>query len=371
MKNPIISIPAIKKADVSGSITQNYEFIFKDKRFSFTLEVPRAIYLGAKHHSEKIVTVTRGTPDEIWEPQFFKAFIEDPVQRPVIIRLLQIFRRLRDKLHLNSDEYFEMLLAFTQHIPYDYKKAEPDAGTDQRFPVEVLIEKKGLCGEKAFLLATLLKEEGYDIALLSFRKEEHMMLGIRPEKPFGTMAGGYAVLEVTSSSLPGDAGENADTTGTLYEKPLVIPVGNGTLRYSNESCREVDLILKISQHLQNRINTEDVRIEQCVEEINAKEQYLKEKYSELKKTQSRIQQMSWVEAVSAKEQFQVAKRAYNSEVKKQRARMEKYSERGMEFNQMVEVYNFILENSHNRAGILRELEENFTLLRKVVSGGDV
>lgn len=372
MKNPIISIPAIKKADVSGSITQNYECMYNDNKLAFSLEVPKAIYLGAKHHSEKTVTVTQGTPEEIWEPQFFKAFIEDPIQKSVITKLLQIFRQLRNKLQLNSDEYFELLLAFTQQLPYDHKRAEQkNTEANERFPVEVLIEKKGLCSEKAFLLAALLKEEGYDIALLSFRKAKHMMLGIRPEKPFGTMAGDYAVLEITSPFLPGDADAHADATGRLYEQPQVIPIGVGLLRYGNEACREVNLILNVCKHLQNKINTEDMQIELCVEVINEKERYLTKKYSELKETQSRIQQMNWVEAVSAKEQFQVAKRAYNSEVKKQRARIEEYTERGMEFNQMVAVYNFIIENTHDRPGILRELGENLDFLIKALGRGVV
>ena len=114
-----------------------------------------------------------------------------------------------------------------------------------------------------------------------------------------------------------------------------------------------------------------MQIELYVEEINEKERYLTEKYSELKETQSRIQQMNWVEAVSAKEQFQVAKRAYNSEVKKQRARIEEYTERGMEFNQMVAVYNFIIENTHDRPGILRELGENLDFLIKALGRGVV
>jgi len=370
-QKPIVSIPAIKKADVDGVISQNFEFKFKDKIFAFSLEVPKAIYLGAKHSSKKTIAITRGTPKKLRESAFFRAFCEDPVQKPVIIGLLRIFRGFKEKLSLDNNQYFEMLLAFVQQLPYDEKKAErSDNDMKARFPVETLVEKKGLCGEKSSLLGALLKEEGYDIALLFFPKEEHMMVGIRPEEPFGTMAGEYTVLEVTYPSLPGDADEHADEAGTLYETPLVIPIGRGTLVYGNEACREVNLIQNVCKHLQNKIDTEDIQIEQCVSEINKKERYLAEKYSELQSTHSRIQEMSWVEAVSAKEQFQVAKRAYNSEVKKQRVRMDKYMERGMGFNQMVAVYNFILKNTHNRPGIMYELEENFNFLIKVLGRGN-
>jgi len=75
-----------------------------------------------------------------------------------------------------------------QHIKYDAnsfnelrfdpsKSGQPYIG---RYPYTILYQNwGGICGEKSFLLALILKELGYSVALMEFDDIHHMALGIK------------------------------------------------------------------------------------------------------------------------------------------------------------------------------------------------
>ncbi|PKG31137.1 hypothetical protein [Methanoregula sp.] len=97
-----------------------------------------------------------------------------------------------------------------------------------RYTYTILYENwGGICGEKSFLLALLLKELGYGVALLQFDNERHMALGIRAPAAYAFRDTGYALIESTSPVIP--TYDNYLMTGgiRLTSDPKVIVVSEG------------------------------------------------------------------------------------------------------------------------------------------------
>jgi hypothetical protein len=119
---------------------------------------------------------------------------------------------------------------YVQTIPYDWAVYQSGTGK-QRFPVETLVDGKGLCGDKSVLLADLLSHEGYAVALLDFGPEKHMAVGV-------TGAGstyapsGYLFLETTAPCYVTDVPDVYTGGMKLHSEPVVVPIGSGTLDYS-------------------------------------------------------------------------------------------------------------------------------------------
>ncbi len=64
----------------------------------------------------------------------------------------------------NSDEQARIAISLVQKIPYDWEGFRTNSSND-KYPYEVLYDKKGVCGEKSILLAFILRELGFDIVL--------------------------------------------------------------------------------------------------------------------------------------------------------------------------------------------------------------
>lgn len=88
---------------------------------------------------------------------------------------------LVDKINEKSgsdDEKARIIITMVQGIPYDWEGFET-GNLQQRYPYEVLYDKTGVCGEKAGLMAFLLREQGYGVAIFDFEAESHRAVGIK------------------------------------------------------------------------------------------------------------------------------------------------------------------------------------------------
>jgi hypothetical protein len=92
----------------------------------------------------------------------------------------------------------------------------------------------------------LLAHEGYDVAYLVFRTEEHGVLGVRgPGKTYGSS--GYLFLETTNPVYVNEVPEELVGGITLRSEPWVIPIGEGTKSYG--SADQVARILKAREKI--------------------------------------------------------------------------------------------------------------------------
>jgi len=126
----------------------------------------------------------------------------------------------------NKDDQVRIAISLVQNIPYNM------AGflgwdTAGRYPYEVLYENLGVCGEKSQLLALLLREIGYGVALLRFNHENHMAVGIKCPKKYSFRGTGYCFVETSLASIPTDDQGDYTETGKLVSAPEVIVIADG------------------------------------------------------------------------------------------------------------------------------------------------
>jgi hypothetical protein len=218
-------VPASGKAVSAKPI----KFSFNGDKYTITPHVTSAVYHGAKNSTRLLVQLPEQTDAE-WTRTYYHAFADDPAQKPAIDDVCAQLRAIRSKAGLDSNEYVELIGKYVQSIPYDWKLFESGEGK-QRFPVETLVEGKGLCGDKSVLLADLLAHEGYSAALLDFGPEKHMAVAI--SGPGNTYAGtGLLFWETTAPCYVTDVPASYAGGMQLVSAPTVIRIGTGTLRYT-------------------------------------------------------------------------------------------------------------------------------------------
>ncbi len=233
-----------------GEIEVNHSFKFKKWKLTITERVNRSIYEGAKKGTGKC-TAIGGAHDEV-NQDFITArtrlgYINEPHQKEFYKSLTNNFKSYKKRYNLTDDEYLELIVAFVQSIPYDHEKASaiesPNKKAEPRFPIETFVDMNGTCGDTSMLLVGLLAEEGYDVALLDFKKENHMTVGVRiPDTQ--NINSGYEIVESTMYNFIGVEPELIFGGKELHSTPQVIKVGNGTKTYNS-----VEQTMKIREAL--------------------------------------------------------------------------------------------------------------------------
>ena len=173
------------------------------------------------------VTLYRGLSSHLdaKRPAFYGNYLEyvnDPEQAEAI-------RAIAHSLHTqygSGDDAARAAISLVQHIPYDYAGMSARS-SDLRHPYQVLYENTGVCSEKSVLLAALLKEMGYGVALLSFDSQSHMAVGISCPSQYAYRGTGYAFIESTRPSIPTYAEGDYLGVGQLTTVPAVISVAGG------------------------------------------------------------------------------------------------------------------------------------------------
>jgi hypothetical protein len=203
------------------------EFFYTHEGIGFSITIP--VYPDVK------VILSNESPapqEEI--SQYYLEFLKNTMQRKYLNELLE-----KIQFHAkNQNDLVRISISLVQRIPYDSEKVAYDLKynpyTKIRYPYEVIFDNKGICCEKSLLLAFLLKELGFGVALFIYRDENHMALGIRSPKEFSYYGCGYAFVETTAPSIVTDSQcKYLESTklGIFWNKlksyPVVVPLCEG------------------------------------------------------------------------------------------------------------------------------------------------
>jgi hypothetical protein len=122
-------------------------------------------------------------------------------------------------------------ISLVQNIPWGTSGKEVTFGgqtiVNSRYPYEVLYDNQGLCGEKSELLAKLLKDIGYGVALFYYPTENHETLGIKCPIEESLNGTGYCFVETSGSSIISDSSLIYSGGVMLSSSPEVILISNG------------------------------------------------------------------------------------------------------------------------------------------------
>ena len=194
----------------TGEKTINYPYVLRGKPGLIRFDAYRGVndYLSTKY------PVSYDDERDYW-----LQFVDESVQDRYLKQLAENIRAAEEK----PDDQVRAAISMVQKIPYiDYP-----FDTLAKYPYHVLYHQNGDCDEKSLLLAHLLRELGYGVAVLHFGQEQHMAVGIKAPARYCYGKTGYAFIETTVPAIPTDAGGDYAGAGRLRSDPNVFVVADG------------------------------------------------------------------------------------------------------------------------------------------------
>lgn len=140
----------------------------------------------------------------------------------------------------NKDDQARIIINLIQNIDYDQKNLENRILTN-KYPYEVLYTSSGICGEKSELLAYMLREIGYDVAIFIFDIEEHEAVGIKCPLQYSYLNSGYCFIESTSPSIITYSSSDYVGNIKLVSYPKILKISDG-ISFNSVSEEYIDAI---------------------------------------------------------------------------------------------------------------------------------
>ena len=131
----------------------------------------------------------------------------------------------------DKEEQMRIAVSIAQNIEWGFSNKTSRFGHDElnysRYPYEVLHDSQGVCGEKSELLAFLLRELGFNVALFYNQPENHESLGIKCPEKYAWKDSGYCFVETTGPSIITDTSIEYVGGLALSSEPQIIHISDG------------------------------------------------------------------------------------------------------------------------------------------------
>ena len=245
---------------LSKFILNPVEIIQEDKQINPKISIQKDKYLEYKTNP-KNVTLYEVGKFELYEglndylanldrsmyyyytPPTTKDFIlrdlDNEAQKEYLMPLVEKIKSETD----NPQEQAIIAIRMVQNIPYDWEAFETDS-VDGRYPYEVLYDFKGVCMEKADLMAFLLRELGFSVAIFEFDFESHRAVGIKCSN--GDYNTNYCFIEATEvypvGQIPYEYVGGVDIRNANPEVVIISEGYSFNSNFSNSKSPEEDLI---------------------------------------------------------------------------------------------------------------------------------
>ena len=260
MFSRVIEPAIVPAADQQGLQTAQRDFAFEERLVQLRVPIDSAVYAGARSAEKSTVFVGGSSPTD-WVGGHYRSFIDEQHQGPFFEALLGALHEVRQQRNLDSSRYVELVTSMVQTMEY---RVDP-ASLAAKFPIETLGDGYGDCDDKTLLAAAVLARDGYDVAILLFKPEQHVALGIRaPGLEYPGTA--YAYAETTGPSLVGVVPETLAGGIKLESRPVVIRIGSGKQGFDvgdriNYIQNRLKTVRSDAGRLAAQINTVNARLE--------------------------------------------------------------------------------------------------------------
>ena len=158
-----------------------YDWNYGGQRWRYTAYIPVTVY-------EHFVEQDR--------PGDYREYIFDELDDDWLGYTAQIFEQTASEEEWEESETINFVMKFTQYLPYQTDEKTTTAGLTEypRYPIETMIDcgiskvengaKGADCEDTVVLLVSILREMGYEVALLLYPEDEHMAAGVRVTSDF-------------------------------------------------------------------------------------------------------------------------------------------------------------------------------------------
>ncbi|MBI4116851.1 hypothetical protein HY449_03855 [Candidatus Pacearchaeota archaeon] len=121
-----------------------------------------------------------------------------------------------------------------------------------RYPYEVVYDSMGVCGEKSELLAFLLKEMGYGVAIFYNAEENHESVGIKCPLEKSWHETGYCFIETSGPAIISDSTIEYAGGIKINSKPETMILSEGkSLPENMQEYEDAEFMMKMRSDLNN------------------------------------------------------------------------------------------------------------------------
>lgn len=314
-----------------------HEFLFEESRVTLSVPLDQSVYYGAMD-ADKQIYLYSDLSDQNWLPIYYTAFIDDPNQEAFFSDLIRALRTLRSDLSLDDDRYLELCTVFIQSLPYD----DDTTLIEPKFPIETYGDLTGDCDDKSLLLAGILSREGFSVALLLYSEESHMAVGVHADG-CRDIGDGYAYIETTKHHFVGIVPDSLTGDVVLASKPLIIPIGDGTIGYGR--CDQTIVLSDLLTYCRgeiDRLNRDMERELAIISEMNSELASLKDEMDAL------IRQGRYSE-------YNQQVPVYNGMIERYNSRLESYNHLVRSTERYIAIHNRIIGRTYDRQGLYHEM----------------
>lgn len=323
----------------------------------------------------------------------YDGYVSSAKEDDTVKELAKKIQNKGKELGLSEDETMDLATCFVQNIPYDGEKAKivlSENPADRikrttskeyadRFPYETLYDNKGICTDKSYLEALILKEMGYGTALLTFKTEKHMAVGVKTPSGYQTFDTGYSYIETTNTGyrvgqLPSidqgiggakkaeldrvqeaDSGQNIipELPESDFSPPSeVIKIADGkTYERIIEIAEEINRIKELTSLINAKngeLNKYRDEVTKSNDEAKSAKDELDKSEAELNRAKSAYNQDPTDENYSAyQKEYEKYQNTYYSTkgvIDSYNAKVESYNEKVSEMNSLIDEYNDLVKN---------------------------
>lgn len=150
-------------AQSSATIERQYEWQYAGREWSWTLQLPEALYNYYKQ-------IPRPPTED------YSVYVTQPEDDYYLEMLVGKIKEAAQAESFNEWETVNLTVSFIQSLPYTSDIVTTPFDEYPRYPIETLVDNGGDCEDTSILMAAILTQMGYDVVLLS--PPEHMAVGV-------------------------------------------------------------------------------------------------------------------------------------------------------------------------------------------------
>lgn len=192
--------PEEKFPTLENPIEKKISWEFQGETYRLSEQLYGSVYAYYKNKPKEYRYF--GALDEGWEEKYYAMFLGNEQGNALIAQIAEDIARQGRKKGLGDDGVVELVMSFVQSIPYDDVRAKRilsgSSDVSAQYPYETLFINSGVCSDKSFLAAVMLRSLGYGTALFVYDSENHMAIGIKCADQYSTYSSGYCYAETTN-----------------------------------------------------------------------------------------------------------------------------------------------------------------------------
>ena len=211
----------------TDTITRTYRWVYDRHEFTIKYEYYRDAY---KTYSQRS------------RIRNYDRFVTDPYDDELISQITTQLENLAEDAGYGEDEIPYIAMAFVQSLPYVSDSVSSGYDEYPRFPFETLYNGGGDCEDSSILLASILYDMGYGVALIEL--PGHMAVGVKGDDSiYGNYyeyeGENYFYLETTNSGW--EIGKIPDEF--LNAKAILYPIYSGvpelSINFTGEARQDI------------------------------------------------------------------------------------------------------------------------------------